>query len=69
MNSSAGQQYYWYTFRVRQQAPGGMVVLDGGNGPEPSDLTAWAEHSYETNADGETNSEDLYFMLENVTNE
>ena len=56
-----GSASTWYTFRVGQQ-PLGVTVLDGGNGPELSDLTTWLAVPYETNADGETNSQDFIDM-------
>jgi hypothetical protein len=54
----------WYRFRVRQQPlMAGATVLDSGNGPVLSDLTTWLSVPYETNADGETNSQDFIDMV------
>lgn len=62
-----GDPHYWHTFRVLQKAPNEVPLLDGGNGPDSFDLTTWADHAYETNGDGQINSNDLLFMLENMS--
>jgi hypothetical protein len=59
----------WYQFRVYFEAPGGgsSLLLDSGNGPQANDLSQWMITPYETNADGETDSQDFIDMAEQYT--
>ena len=68
-NTSSGTQYSWYAFRVLQEAPSGALLLDGGNGPTAADLASWLSTPYETNADGETNSQDFVDMADEYQGE
>ncbi len=54
---------YWYTFRVIQQAPQSLL-LDSGNGPSSTDLSIWLQDPYETNGDGDIDSNDFVDMAE-----
>ena len=57
----------WYQFDVRLELQPGVFALDSGNGVEANDLAQWIETPYETNADGETDSQDFIDMAEQYT--
>lgn len=61
-SDSDGTVYSWYQFRVLLEAGGGGSLLQGGNGPEASDLSEWIIEPFETNADGETDTQDFIDM-------
>ena len=59
--------YSWYQFDVRLVLQPGVFALDSGNGVQASDLSQWIDTPYETNADGETDSQDFIDMAEQYT--
>ena len=65
LGATTGPQYDWYAFHVDLLAPGGQALLQGGNGPEASDLAAWVVEPYEVNADGDTDTDDFVDLAEN----
>ncbi len=60
------QTNYWYTFRVLQEAPESLI-LNSGNGPSSTDLSIWLQTPYETNGDGEIDSNDFNDMVEHYS--
>lgn len=63
-DTNATDQYSWFEFRVVLEAPEGALLLQGSNGPTSSDISSWLQSPYETNADDETNIEDLELLTE-----
>lgn len=61
-SDSDGTIYNWYQFHVWLQAGSGSLLLQGGNGPESSDLAEWIQTPYETNGDGDTDVQDFVDM-------
>lgn len=67
LGSSTGTQYSWYAFRTMLEAPSGAMLLNTGNGPQPSDISTWLTSPFEVNADGETNAQDFIDMANQYT--
>ena len=59
--------YSWYQFDIRLVLQPGVFALDSGNGPTSLDLASWITEPFETNADGETDSQDFIDMAEQYT--
>ena len=57
----------WYQFDVRLELSPGVFALESGNGVQANDLTQWMETPFETNADGETNTQDFIDMANQFT--
>jgi len=59
--------FSWYQFDVLMELQPGIFALDSGNGTQASDLAAWMLTPFETNADGETNTQDFIDMANQYT--
>ena len=57
----------WYQFDVSLELEPGVFALDSGNGVQSTDLTQWMLTPYETNADGETDTQDFVDLANQYT--
>jgi len=57
----------WYQFDVSLELEPGVFALDSGNGVQSTDLTQWMLTPYETNADGETDTQDFVDLADQYT--